>query len=77
MMWWRDVYSRGALVGVLVTGFGVGLGIGVLSCGCRDLFFGFLLGSMGWNVVSWLMISKRGFLMVNSVIGEYLLKNIR
>jgi hypothetical protein len=61
MMWCRDVYSRRALVGVLVTGFGVGLGIEVLSCGCRYLFFGFLLGSMGWNVVSWLMISKRGF----------------
>ena len=52
MMWCRDVYSRRALVGVLVTGFGVGLGIEVLSCGCRYLFFGFLLGSMGWNVVS-------------------------
>ena len=42
MMWWRDVYSRGALVGVLVTGFGVGLGIEVLGGGCRYLFFGFV-----------------------------------
>ena len=61
MMWWRDVYSRGALVGVLVTGFGVGLGIEVLGGGCRYLFFGFVSGSLNWNVVSWFMICKRGF----------------
>ena len=61
MMWWRDVYSRRALVGVLVTRFGVGLGIGVLSGGCGYLFCGFVSGSLNWNVVSWFMICTRGF----------------
>ena len=76
MMWWRDVYSRRALVGVLVTGFGVGLGIVGVEWWLQVFVFWFVFGFGELKCCQLVYDMYKGFLLVNSVIREILLKII-